>query len=225
MQSKMFDGSNSITSVSDVSDVQSSVQHVYHMACVWCIADMSDALMHPSVWVWLDDHDSSLFSHGPTCNWLTLSCFFFFYNFLNSYAPSLYCTYRQWNYIHPIKIKVLWNESPAGKGHLESTLRYPNCVLSHLLSLVVSSARDQNDHSELHRGWPGLKPRAGGSKCIQLQTTALVNTYRLVRKIGGKRGRHTTNSSRAVTIMMPCASHCYHRVEGCHPHFRAGLVT
>ena len=94
-QSKMFDGSNSVTSVSDASDAQSSVQRAYHMARVRCVADMSDALMCPSVRVQLDDRDLSLFGHGPTRDWLTLSCFFFFYDFLNSYAPNQYCTYGQ----------------------------------------------------------------------------------------------------------------------------------
>ena len=94
-QSKMFDGSNSVTSVSDASDARSSVQRAYHVARVRRVADMSDALTRPSVRVRLDDRDSSLFGHGPTRDWLTLSRFFFFYDFLNSYAPNLYCTYGQ----------------------------------------------------------------------------------------------------------------------------------
>ena len=60
------------------------------------------------------------------------------------------------------------NQSPVERvasrceGRLESALRYPNRVLSHLLGLVISSAGDQNDRGELHGGWPGHEHRGRG---------------------------------------------------------------
>ena len=121
---------------------------------------------------------------------------------------------------------VLWNEWPAGvravlKAHCATPIAFSptSSALSFpVLETKMIAVSRTGDGQAMSIG-------AGGSRCTRLQTTALVNTHGLVRKIGGKRGRHTTNSSRAVAVTMPCASRCCRRVEGCRPRSRAGLVT